>query len=165
MSGGKTSSDKTVGKAGGNGAGGNGAGADGAPTGTDGAEPAPRRTFSSGVTPDGRLARLVVEQPGKRKLTLQALDAAEVDAMIESLAAARMRMHPPVPDQRHVGENQFLPAYQWSGIGVRANGKRPLAIRHPGYGWFGLLMPDEDAAKLAAWATGPMIDDTPIGTA
>ena len=123
------------------------------------------RMFSSGVTPDRRLARLVVEQPGKRKITLQELDAAEIDALIGSLVAARAEMQPPVPDQRQVGEIQFLLAYQWSGIGMRANGKRPLAIRHPGLGWFGLLMPDEDAARLAAWATGPMIDDTPKGNA
>lgn len=123
------------------------------------------RTFSSGVTPDKRLARVVVEQPGKRKVTIQGLDAAELDALITSLANARAMLEPAVADQREVGEIQFLTTYQWSGLGVRVNGKRPMAIRHPGFGWFGLLMPDADAAKLAAWATGPMIDDTPIGHA
>jgi len=85
------------------------------------------------------------------------LNPAKVEEMIQELSDLREVLAPQVPDSIPAGKRMFCtPEPLWKiSDEVRDDGKA-LAIRHPGIGWIGFIIPHDDCRRLAKKLTGKL---------
>lgn len=81
------------------------------------------------------------------------MDGADLSGLIQMLVTGRASMDDPVPFQLDPGPQ--LPAVmpkdvRWW-VYDPEDGMVPLAMRHPGIGWTGFLLPTDAARELAGW--------------
>lgn len=111
---------------------------------------APRRAkLQLTMTKDGRLLRLNFQPSGPDTVSITLpMEAAEVDALIDSLAKGRMKMAEPVTfgpsDTITATPNPQIHQYT-----DPASGDPVLMIRHPGLGWLNFALTKDRAAQLA----------------
>lgn len=80
------------------------------------------------------------------------LDAAEIEALIDQLAAARAALTPSAPmDVDARTRLRVLPDPRWIVPADDRYEGRVLALRHPGLGWLGFLFPRSEALQVARW--------------
>jgi hypothetical protein len=117
----------------------------------------PRVDFSHQLASDFRSSHLQISVDGKPKVGV-VLTATEMEGLIQNLAGQRANMlDVPPPD---LVPGRQMPAIIDPVIGSseeRFDGKRLLAIRHPGMGWLGFFIPDETAKEVADWMTRPLL--------
>ena len=107
------------------------------------------------VAPGGdRCLFEVVDRRG-RALAHVALETPELDSLVRSLADLRAAMGDPVPATLDPGARLTVlvdPAWQTrlpaAGTGPEGGAAAVLALRHPGLGWLGFLLPRAEAAAL-----------------
>ena len=93
------------------------------------------------------------------------LDGAEIQDAIAMLAAARQSLveteHPP-RELEHGSRLVSVTDPIWRIPAGDQNGMKLLALRHPGIGWLGFLLPPVEAAGIADWLTR-QTPETPTG--
>jgi hypothetical protein len=105
-----------------------------------------------GITPapDGQLTRLETFINGE-SVSWVDLDGPGLDWLIAKLAAARAGLAEPVPDTLDPEAQLEVTEYpSWWVFDPDAKG-RTLALRHPGLGWLGFLLGQDDATEIAGW--------------
>jgi hypothetical protein len=110
---------------------------------------------------DERTARLEFAFEDGHKSSVN-MDSADMDALIENFATVRAAMSDPVPEQLDpIPRLPTTEAPKWWVYDPRPDGHM-LALRHPGFGWLGFLLPQESALSLAGFLFRPLAEPLKI---
>ena len=83
------------------------------------------------------------------------LDASGLDWLIASLATARAALIEQAPATfEPTGNLAVVDDPSWW-VGDPDPGGQTLALRHPGLGWLGFFLPQDQAAEIAGWLKKP----------
>jgi hypothetical protein len=80
------------------------------------------------------------------------LDGASAEQLTHEIAGHRARLKELPAKELDIGSRVdavFDPI--WLGYGKNTDQGRLLALRHPGFGWLGFIIPDHKAAAMAKW--------------
>ena len=109
--------------------------------------------FELKVTDGGRRASLSISD-GVGNLS-GSLDAADADELIRVLGAVRASLAEQVPPRLELPArvNCIVDPAWW--CDPKSPNYHLVAFRHPGYGWLGFALPDQQAKGLASWLLQP----------
>jgi hypothetical protein len=93
------------------------------------------------------------------------LDPATLEKHIRDCAAHRAQMPDEVPRDLDPGSRLEGSVYDpiWRIPAQRHEGGRILALRHPGIGWLGFVIPEHEAKSLAEWLTKDLAAEVEAG--